>query len=194
MGMMVALFILGHGPMMVLAQQAGSAAATVNFPNLKSIVEKSAEGDARAQFKLGDYHYARGEFRDAVQWYEKSARQGYALAQTALANCYTSGRGVKRNSAEATKWLRMASHQKQFIPLSNPKTLQAKSGVHPHQDTTAIVVVPEIVPTSTETPLLVSPSPNRLPGGDTVVERVWVLQAPEPRIQDYQLIVRSTRY
>ncbi|MBT9450667.1 sel1 repeat family protein [Akkermansia glycaniphila] len=47
----------------------------------------------------------------AVQWYEKSAMQGYARAQRNLGRCYLFGKGVQKNRAGAIYWYRKASEQ-----------------------------------------------------------------------------------
>ena len=81
---------------------------------------KAKQGDAGAQFMLGDCYY-RGEgvekdFAEAVKWYRKAAEQGNAnahsnLAQLMLGVCYKNGIGVAKDYAEAVKWYRKAAEQ-----------------------------------------------------------------------------------
>ena len=40
----------------------------------------------------------------ATEWYEKSAAQGYALAQRTLATLYMSGEGIEQNKPLALAW------------------------------------------------------------------------------------------
>lgn len=73
-------------------------------------------GDAVAQKNLGDaYRYAigtrPGDAAGAVQWYRRSAEQGYAPAQTTLGVMYSSGEGVEPDAAEAARWYRRAAEQ-----------------------------------------------------------------------------------
>ena len=49
--------------------------------------------------------------RQAVEWYERSAGQGYANAQYHLALMYHSGKGVEQSYAEAFRWFEKAAEQ-----------------------------------------------------------------------------------
>ena len=78
---------------------------------------KAAEqGHAEAQNMVGRYleegwaNVTKNEI-EAVEWYRKAAEQGFDIAQTNLANCLYSGRGVTDNKAEAYKWYRKAAEQ-----------------------------------------------------------------------------------
>jgi uncharacterized protein len=50
--------------------------------------------------------------KQAVQWFEKAARQGYAPAQVNLAIMHANGWGVEQNYGRALYWLRLAADQK----------------------------------------------------------------------------------
>jgi len=97
------------------------------FPALKALYaskdmakyrQAAEQGDAIAQFKLGDA-YARikdltqdpAETAEAAKWYRKAADQGDANAQNALGNAYAYGWGVTKDSVEAVKWWRKAAEQ-----------------------------------------------------------------------------------
>ncbi len=79
---------------------------------------KAEQGDARAQFLLGQcYALGKGVGRDhakAVNWYRKAAEQNYAEAQIKLGNSYADGQGVKKDYAEAVKWYRKAAEQNRY--------------------------------------------------------------------------------
>lgn len=47
----------------------------------------------------------------AVKWYRKAADQGYAKAQTYLADMYEYGKGVTMDTSEAAKWYGKAAKQ-----------------------------------------------------------------------------------
>lgn len=78
---------------------------------------KAAEqGHTESQNMVGRYleegwaNVTKNE-KEAVEWYRKAAEQGFDIAQTNLANCLYSGRGVTDNKAEAYKWYRKAAEQ-----------------------------------------------------------------------------------
>lgn len=187
-------------------------AGSADFPKLAVIVELAKKGDARAQFKLGDYYYARGEFQAAVRWYDQAARQGHAVAQTALANCYAAGRGVKRDSALAAKWSRMAAHQKALppetvqekpVPASIPREIPGPMRARQSAVTPTAIVTPDDGvdasgpaaqtralsaravdgPQGTPGATLVSQMAEKRAVSPTVVPRVWTLEAPQPVIR-----------
>jgi TPR repeat protein len=66
-----------------------------------------------AQFSLGSlYEQGRGvpqNYAEAVKWYRKAAKRGYAAAQCNLALMYDQGKGVPQNYTEAAKWYRKAA-------------------------------------------------------------------------------------
>jgi len=88
----------------LLASEAGDyAAAVVAWQPLAS------QGDAAAQFNLAlMYHRGLGVASDeqkAVQWYQKSAANGYAKAQEFLAAAYREGWfGLEKNPQKAEYW------------------------------------------------------------------------------------------
>ena len=72
--------------------------------------------DATAQNCLGDI-YAKPpfggthDFAQALKWYKKAAKQGYAKAQYNIGDMYRCGHGVPRDPAKAMKWYRKAAKQ-----------------------------------------------------------------------------------
>jgi TPR repeat protein len=77
------------------------------FGHFKNAAE---QGDAEAQYRLADcYAKAKGVERDyekAFDWNMKSAEQGYPLARLCVGFYYEGGIGVRRNAAEAEKWIK----------------------------------------------------------------------------------------
>lgn len=73
------------------------------------------EGDARAQFKLGElYHEGLGVNPDitrAMQWYLLAAEQGHAEAQNNLGIIYDDGDEIRANFRTAMKWYLLAAEQ-----------------------------------------------------------------------------------
>jgi TPR repeat protein len=71
------------------------------------------KGDAPSQFNLGllyvDGHGVPQDFGQAVNWFERSAKQDYAKAQLNLGAMYGGGKGVKRDYVQAYKWLNVCA-------------------------------------------------------------------------------------
>ena len=81
--------------------------------DLDTLRERAEQGDAGAQFKLGDmYALGWGVPQDdarAVAWYKKAAEQGDADAQVKLGAMYALGRGVPQDYARAHMWSNLAA-------------------------------------------------------------------------------------
>ena len=64
----------------------------------KATIERAQQGDAAAQFRLGEmYDLGQGvrqDYAEAVRWYRRAAEQGNARAQFALAEMIKNGDGV----------------------------------------------------------------------------------------------------
>ena len=77
-------------------------------PSADDVLSAVAQGDADAQWQLGDaYHYGRGVTQDdaeALRWYRAAAEQGSSAGQWRLGNAYYYGWGVARDYAEAVRW------------------------------------------------------------------------------------------
>ena len=79
------------------------------MPNLHETRRLAEQGDADAQFNLGQmYDDGQGVPQDAPRaalWYLRAAEQGHARAQHSLSVLYRLGRGVPKDDAEAVRWL-----------------------------------------------------------------------------------------
>jgi eukaryotic-like serine/threonine-protein kinase len=94
-----------------------SGAAPGSLGSLNDILAAANRGDPAAQNALG-VKYAAGEDglpRDdvkAVEWYQKSADQGFARGETNLGDMYLYGRGgLDRSPAQALSWYLKAADQ-----------------------------------------------------------------------------------
>jgi len=90
---------------------------------LKADRKAAEQGDARAQFKLGEM-YDNGEgvpqdYAEAMKWWRKAAEQGVPEAQHNLGVMYDNGRGVPQDYAEAMQWYRKAAKQGHAPAQSN---------------------------------------------------------------------------
>lgn len=83
--------------------------------NLQSLQLAAMNGDAQAQYNLGNCFYkGQGVMKDekqAVHWYRSAAEQGHALAQVYLGACYWRGIGVEENIGKAIEWYQKAADQ-----------------------------------------------------------------------------------
>ena len=59
------------------------------------------------------------DLAQAVQWYRKSAEQGYAPAQSDLGVMYANGRGVSQDEQQAVRWYGKAAEQGDGIAQNN---------------------------------------------------------------------------
>ena len=86
---------------------------TKDINELKKLAE---QGDAEAQYKLGDcYSIGEGVEEDpklTMYWYRKSAEQGYAKAQASLGACYLTGEdGYTQDLEQAEYWIKKSVAQ-----------------------------------------------------------------------------------
>ena len=83
--------------------------------DVKELRRQAEQGNAQAQFNLGECYYdgngVSEDMTEAAKWYRKAAEQGLADAQFNLGTCYRNGYGVKKNPSEAAKWYRKAAEQ-----------------------------------------------------------------------------------
>jgi uncharacterized protein len=71
---------------------------------------RAASGDVVAQFSLGALlYYGRDETAQAVEWFRKSAAQGYAPAEFQMGQLYDFGFGVAQDLSEALVWYKRAA-------------------------------------------------------------------------------------
>ncbi len=82
---------------------------------IPTVVTLAERGDVFAQLYYGEIleNGLRGakDEKEALRWYEKAARQGYAPAQYALGRMRTEGRGTDKNYTDANNWLGKAAGQ-----------------------------------------------------------------------------------
>ena len=74
------------------------------------------QGNVYAEYVLGTnylngYKGFKKDITKGVNFIMRSAKHGFAGAQTILGSCYLLGVGVAQNTAEGFKWLRKAAEQ-----------------------------------------------------------------------------------
>lgn len=78
--------------------------------------EYTAE-DIEQWFEKGEEYYFGDDetgpnYKEAIKWYRKAAKAGYADAQFSLGYCYLNGQGVATDEEVAFKWMKKAAEQK----------------------------------------------------------------------------------
>ncbi|MBC8317400.1 MAG: sel1 repeat family protein [Desulfobulbaceae bacterium] len=92
-----------------------SCASSVNSSKIDKLADAAGDGDSYSQLLLG-YKYYNGQdvdqdFGKAMQWYRKSAEQGYADAQIYLGTMYHNGEGASVDYVQAHMWFNLAAAQ-----------------------------------------------------------------------------------
>lgn len=87
---------------------------------------KAQNGNKEAQYELGclysygdETQHASLDPKEALKWFHKSAKQGYAPAFNAIGIAYDNGEGVRRNLKKAFKWIKKAADAEYVVALRN---------------------------------------------------------------------------
>lgn len=99
--------------------------------SIKNVLAKAQAGDAVAQNEVGGWYY-RGRhvnqnYKEALQWWTKSANQGNAQAIGNMALCYQTGNGIEADSLKASQ-LYIKSLEKGNTTLLSRLNDEAKGG------------------------------------------------------------------
>lgn len=89
-------------------------------------LDAAGDGDAEAQFRMGNIHHFGIPLLDivtddkvAAEWYELAAKQGYEGAQINLSQLYALGSGVEQSYAKAAYWMQKAAERQNALALGN---------------------------------------------------------------------------
>ncbi len=86
--------------------------------DLESVYDAAEAGCVEAQYRLGYCAYCGigmvEDYKEAVAWLRKAAKQNHANAQDLLADCYAHGSGVRKNHAEAVRWWKKAAENGRY--------------------------------------------------------------------------------
>ncbi len=106
----------------------GVSAETSGAPNYFLISTAAAEGDAIAQYNMGVMHEtgqgAPKDVKKAVEWYGRSANQGYDNAQYNLGVMLLHGVGVEKNTDAAIELFKKAAAQLNLPAIEALKQLE----------------------------------------------------------------------
>ena len=120
--------------------------AEEDLPDMNYVNAQAESGRPRSQTQLADFYLALSDFTNAVIWYVKAAEQNHVPAQLSLAGCLLSGRGVEKNPAAASQWLRRAAD---LIEARTPTTNKL-----------ARTVTSPPLPSAVHAPQIITPSPS----------------------------------
>ena len=80
----------------------------------------AAQGNADAQFRIGDLYYqGRGvapNYQEAMKWFRLAAAQGHGSALNTIGVMYYKGLGVTQDYQEAMKWYKLSAAQGDRFP------------------------------------------------------------------------------
>jgi len=78
-----------------------------------AVLARANAGDTAAEVQAGDKCSAAHDYKQAVDWYTKAAKQGNVTAELDLASLYRDGRGklFARDVDQAAAWYRKAAEQ-----------------------------------------------------------------------------------
>lgn len=127
------LATIGIGVMMAFMPSMASAKQTLQeaTDSLQNILAEARKGDAVAQNILGGWYY-RGRhvdqnYKEAAEWWARSAKQGNVAATGNLGLCYQNGNGVKKDSLTSIK-LQLKSIKEGNKNLFSQQAEAAKNG------------------------------------------------------------------
>ena len=93
-------------------------AETLEQDSFRQYQAEASDGDAEAQWELGDMLEFGGMFWspvknsvEAAKWYERAAKQGNLRSEWTIARCYETGVGVDEQPVLAAEWYQKAADQ-----------------------------------------------------------------------------------
>lgn len=102
-------------PLLTNAQASGGQikriiSKQINSSRNRTVAHSSSKQSYSAyeMYMKGVSLYEKGNYKEAIVWYTKAAKQGYVDAESELAFIYLNGEGTPVNKSEAIKWLQKA--------------------------------------------------------------------------------------
>ena len=71
----------------------------------------SAVADSKEDFNLAEIYYNKGNYKEALKLFRKSAWRGDTLSQINLGLMYEGGKGIDQNYIQAAMWYRKAAEK-----------------------------------------------------------------------------------
>ena len=88
-----------------------AAKIPVHIGSAKPSPPNTDSAEADVEIAQGKAAYARQDFTQAMQWYQKAAAQGNPDAETTVGDFYANGWGVQPRADEAVRWYQKAADQ-----------------------------------------------------------------------------------
>lgn len=102
---------------------------TEQNPLLFGLYQQAGQGDAEAQYLIGNAFYQGKEveqnFEQAFLWFRRSAEHGNANAQYSLGNVYLMGEGTEQSDEQALYWYGQAATQNHPQAKHNYESLRS---------------------------------------------------------------------
>ena len=76
------------------------------------LLKHANQGNANAQYKVGEHYFAFQDHTRAIKYYQLSAEQNHLEALKCVGCCYFYGRGVVQNYNKAFKYFLLSAEQK----------------------------------------------------------------------------------
>lgn len=119
------------------------SATIIPFPGTHArYVADTIQAEAKLHYLTGlMYEYGRGvkpDLDEAIHWYLRAARRGFAHAQNCLGFLYTLGQGVPRDEDKAREWLYRAAAQGHAGAQLNLGMLYSSGRGVEHDETLAV--------------------------------------------------------
>ena len=93
------------------------------------MAQYAENGSTTLQFELGQMFQQSDDktrdYKQAVKWYELSAKHGYRRAQHRLGAMYARGQGVARNYIKAYAWCKVSASQHSRCALLKLKKIES---------------------------------------------------------------------
>jgi hypothetical protein len=107
------VLVVVSGCLASFAGRPANAHARTQVPDIHLLMERAANGDAEAQYRLG-VQYLTGlhvdrDFAQAVLWLTRASDQNYSAAEVTLGRLYLSGQGVPYDPQKAEALIRRAA-------------------------------------------------------------------------------------
>ncbi|MBF0294276.1 MAG: sel1 repeat family protein [Magnetococcales bacterium] len=83
------------------------------------LLRRAQAGEVKAQTRLGQLGFDRGDYQAAMFWFRQAAAQGDPTAQNGVGTLYDNGKGVGRDYREAAQWFLLAANQGHVMARRN---------------------------------------------------------------------------
>ncbi|MCI5978186.1 MAG: sel1 repeat family protein [Bacteroidales bacterium] len=87
----------------------GISAQTQDVTSMAALEESAKAGDVTAMYRLASYYYSYEDYKQAAMLFKKAGEKGLSSAKYMYGTMLLEGKGVKRNTGGALKWIEQAA-------------------------------------------------------------------------------------